>query len=241
MIKPRGDSSIHIPSDLTGILMLDYDAKRADGNLRAAVATACDRIREIIQERGAIRLPTEVQIKDNTPSTAFTREDRGRLEAKVEQIAKGIAINRETGSILFIDFDRFAALNRWYGVEVCDEVIAIVEELITKKFDDAYWQRVGGDQYLICCRGVTGAQAMRVASRLVEEVKKYDWSLLSPALYVTISVGVAEFKQGQTVDHWIVRAIHGSINAKRSGGCRSSRGPFEVPLKLRVAYEVSLS
>ncbi len=82
---------------------------------------------------------------------------------------------------------------------------------------------------------------MRAASRIVQEAKGYDWSMLSPNLFVTISVGVAEFKKGRTVDDWIVRAIHGSINAKKNGGCRASRGPFEVPAHLRVAYELNLS
>jgi O-acetyl-ADP-ribose deacetylase (regulator of RNase III) len=43
MISPGG---LRLPSDLAGLITAEYDAKRSDGNMRAAVGPACTEIRE---------------------------------------------------------------------------------------------------------------------------------------------------------------------------------------------------
>ncbi|MFL9828908.1 TIR domain-containing protein, partial [Rhodoplanes sp. SY1] len=40
IIKPRNYVDLHLPSDLSGITVADYDANRSDGRIRAAVASA---------------------------------------------------------------------------------------------------------------------------------------------------------------------------------------------------------
>ncbi|RUU90440.1 MAG: hypothetical protein EOS17_08050 [Mesorhizobium sp.] len=51
ILKPRG-TDIHLPSDLSGITPVEYDHKREDDNLLAAVGPAARKIRKAMREMG---------------------------------------------------------------------------------------------------------------------------------------------------------------------------------------------
>ena len=85
-VMPRG-IDMHIPSDLTGITALEYDASRPDNNLVAAVGPACDKIRGLI-------------LPDDAMSSAPSEEDsllRGTVWVKEDGI----------GTIVFLDDSHF--------------------------------------------------------------------------------------------------------------------------------------
>lgn len=48
IIIPDSNERIHLPTDLAGITMLKYNAKRKDGNLRAALGPSINKIRNVI-------------------------------------------------------------------------------------------------------------------------------------------------------------------------------------------------
>jgi hypothetical protein len=61
IIKPRGED-LRIPTDLIGIQPGEYDSTRADGNLRAALGTACDSIRKKLRTPDrSFRMSDEVE------------------------------------------------------------------------------------------------------------------------------------------------------------------------------------
>jgi hypothetical protein len=48
ILLPRDIDNLHLPSDLAGITPLDYNHKREDGNLVAAVGPACNKIKKTL-------------------------------------------------------------------------------------------------------------------------------------------------------------------------------------------------
>jgi len=49
-VVPRGQASLHLPSDLLGLVAAEYDPGRSDGNWEASVSPACSRIRAALQK-----------------------------------------------------------------------------------------------------------------------------------------------------------------------------------------------
>lgn len=49
-IQPRGLDQLHLPSDLLGLTALSFKPDRSDGNLVAALGTACNQIRRSMRE-----------------------------------------------------------------------------------------------------------------------------------------------------------------------------------------------
>lgn len=52
ILLPKGTRNFHLPSDLAGLLPAIYEPNRSDGNLRAAVGPACNKIRKAIKQAG---------------------------------------------------------------------------------------------------------------------------------------------------------------------------------------------
>ena len=84
IIKPR-DCDLHLPSDLLGMTMADYDANRSDNNLAAALTSACTKIKSEISKLGLLsRAPQNLGLKPkvNTKEISINKEDTeilGRL------------------------------------------------------------------------------------------------------------------------------------------------------------------
>ena len=51
VIIPRGSLGLHLPTDLLGLTVGDYDANRTDKSLTAAFAPVCNKIRRLVVER----------------------------------------------------------------------------------------------------------------------------------------------------------------------------------------------
>jgi hypothetical protein len=49
-VVPRGQASLHLPSDLLGLVAAEYEPSRSDGNWEASVSPACSRIRAALQK-----------------------------------------------------------------------------------------------------------------------------------------------------------------------------------------------
>ena len=74
-ILQQSDSSLKIPSDLSGVTTAIYHWPRGDKNYRAAVATACDSIRDKIRSLGALIKDTRDQFGSGLDLTRVKERD----------------------------------------------------------------------------------------------------------------------------------------------------------------------
>ncbi len=230
-LVPRDGPKLRIPTDLLGITPLLFDALRSDGNLRAAVGPPCNTIRGMLSKheqipRGPIgATPTPAA---TLPTQMLIDNQQVEIEKVVDSIRKAAKREKAISIILFADIDGFTGINKWFGKQVCDEVIAVVEKIVTKLCDKHYSTRIGGDQFLVCMKAIPLSESERMAKKLVENVSQYHWASIVPNLYVNISVGLAPSTYFETVQEWIIRAINGSILAKKSGGSRVVMAPITL-------------
>jgi diguanylate cyclase (GGDEF)-like protein len=240
ILSPRGETKLRIPSDILGIETLSFDNNRSDGNWRAALGPAVNRIRKAIRKHGNLGLPKEPELIPPQRKQGVSKIERDQLETNISKVTESLG-KSDQSCLLMIDIDRFTAINRWYGSEIGDQIIHEIYEIILRFFEGRFVCRLGGDQFVVCLVGTSATKAMDEAGQLVQEIKQFDWPNFAPNLFVTVSIGVAPFKHGRDIDEWIVRAIHGVLNAKKAGGARVSKGPTDIPYYLRVRYELMLS
>jgi Predicted nucleotide-binding protein containing TIR-like domain len=91
IIRPRG-RDLHLPSDLAGVTILDYNPDRRDGNLRAAIGPAATAIRNRISSEG-LRSDRGLVSKPITTTSASRRgltidEESRELNRELDAIEK---------------------------------------------------------------------------------------------------------------------------------------------------------
>lgn len=86
VLKPRGQE-LHLPTDLLGLNLADFEAVRTDGDMESATSAACTEIRKQSDELGIIRhatLPKSLKFKSNPPKYNLVATDYEFLSACLE-------------------------------------------------------------------------------------------------------------------------------------------------------------
>jgi diguanylate cyclase (GGDEF)-like protein/PAS domain S-box-containing protein len=118
-------------------------------------------------------------------------------------------------SMLLFDVDHFKAINDQNGHDAGDQVlkrIAAVARQISRDSDMLF--RLGGDEFVLYLPGVATAGASVIAQRLLQAVVT---SNPQGGRQVTVSIGVAERRPGDSVETWVRNADAALYQAKQHG------------------------
>jgi diguanylate cyclase (GGDEF)-like protein len=126
-------------------------------------------------------------------------------------------------TILLIDIDRFKSVNDSYGHDVGDRVLRQVAGVLHAGVRPTdLVARLGGEEFVVQLVGQVGPLAMDVAERLGMAVES---EVRVSGRSITISVGVAEQRDGAPVAEAVQRADKGTYAAKSGGRNRVMPGP----------------
>ncbi|MFZ5822974.1 MAG: diguanylate cyclase [Bacillota bacterium] len=117
--------------------------------------------------------------------------------------------------LIMFDLDRFKEVNDTYGHDTGDQVLQSVVTAVkqTLRASDRFG-RWGGDEFIVMVGVSDLSQANLLAQRLREAVHQ---RLGDRFWRVTISLGVAPYHRGDTVESWVKRADEALYGAKESG------------------------
>jgi diguanylate cyclase (GGDEF)-like protein len=146
---------------------------------------------------------------------AFYRQSTGELER-----ARRASVPL---SLIALDIDNFKLINNAHGNEAGDEVLRIVSQTIREKsrpYDCI--GRWSGDEFVIMLAGVIGADAEKVADRIITGVRTVRIEIQNePTLNVKLSAGIASASRisaSTEVEPLIDQARQAMARAKESGG-----------------------
>lgn len=123
-------------------------------------------------------------------------------------------------AVLLVDVDRFREVNERVGRTGADATLASLAHRLGDAAGGATTVgRMGGDQFAVLVPGGTPNDAVALARRIVDEVPGRVPSE-GTALTVTVSVGVAVGRSGDTVDDLLARASAAVRTAQERGGHR---------------------
>ncbi len=129
--------------------------------------------------------------------------------------AEDKANNRDiTFSVIIIDIDNFKKINDTYGHNMGDKVLVAIADVLrnTLRISDipARW---GGEEFLVFLEQTNHNGAMALAERIRKGVEKTEVN----GIKVTVSLGVAQHKKGDSYMETIERADMALYDAKKSG------------------------
>jgi len=127
-----------------------------------------------------------------------------------------------TTAVIFVDIDRFKAVNDNLGHAAGDDLlVAVADRLADAVRDEDILGRIGGDEFLVVCSRIRGrAEALQVGER-INDLLHGDVAVAGGQVALSASVGVACNDLGATTAEELVgQADAAMYQAKREGGSR---------------------
>ena len=128
----------------------------------------------------------------------------------------------ELRHVLTIDLDHFKAINDTYGHPVGDRVLVgvggalreVIESLDTKGHIAA---RIGGEEFAVILKVADPKLASLIAEMVRQTISVLALKLGRPNLITTASIGISEWRPGETLDKAVGRADSALYRAKARG------------------------
>lgn len=140
------------------------------------------------------------------------------IEREIEQAIIHATRTDTPLSLLMLDLDRFKPINDRYGHATGDRVLREVA---------AAWHtqlrgrdpigRVGGEEFVVVCQDTSLQQALVVAARLREALHALRFDDVDTSLQVSVSIGAATYKPGETREELLAHADAALYRAKQRG------------------------
>jgi diguanylate cyclase (GGDEF)-like protein len=156
----------------------------------------------------------ELEHTANTDSLTqiYNREKLGRVFARELQI---IQQDKSTFSIISVDLDRFKQINDSFGHATGDAVLVKVARTMKNSLRSTdYIGRWGGEEFLILCPQTSHTEAMQLAERIRTAVANQSYAT---GQNHSISLGVASYQDGDSLDSLLHRSDQAMYRAKQTG------------------------
>jgi|GEM_PF-1208180 len=139
--------------------------------------------------------------------------NRGRFEYIIDLWIKNM--RHYPFCLILFDIDNFKKVNDQYGHSVGDQVLIETANIVKSHIRDTdIFARWGGEEFVVLFSGVSINLGMELAERLRHAVEEND---TGKAGKITISIGVAEYRRGETVLDLVERTDAKMYEAKRAG------------------------
>lgn len=141
--------------------------------------------------------------------------NRRQMETLVHDEVERAQRYHQPMSLIILDIDHFKAVNDNYGHSVGDKVLQQVSAILAHSLRQSdSLGRWGGEEFLILLPQIHADAAASVAEKVRLAVYTTDFGLHEP---VTISLGIAELRAGESAGEWITRADKALYRAKDRG------------------------
>lgn len=140
-------------------------------------------------------------------------------ERLTEQLADA-NVKRLVFSLCIIDIDFFKKVNDTYGHQIGDYVLVEVANLLkTCVGERGIVARYGGEEFLALLPEATKKEALRIAAEMNESIRRFSFEYVK---HVTVSIGVATYRQGDQESNLLNRADRALYYSKENGRDRTT-------------------
>ena len=138
-----------------------------------------------------------------------------------EQVEQEVARRKRIATplvLLIWDVDRFKAVNDRFGHNSGDKVLRTIARSLADSIRETdFIARYGGEEFAHLMIGSELADCLVVADRLRESIQATGFHFRDKAVTITVSCGLAQFRDGDSVESWFERADRALYRAKGAG------------------------
>ena len=157
----------------------------------------------------------ELSIIDDLTQLYNSRHFYAQLEREIERSNR----YEQPLTLLMLDLDKFKSFNDTYGHVEGDYVLSRLGQVVKRclrETDSAY--RYGGEEFTIMLPMTTSEEGIVTAKRIQTELKKEAFSpVLGQEVYMTVSIGLAQYKPKEEMKAFVHRIDQLMYQAKKNG------------------------
>jgi diguanylate cyclase (GGDEF)-like protein len=209
-LRKQSDHCLQLVHYVNRIAMLDMSLA-IDVYHQSQVGELVDSLRTVAGERE--ELVAEVQ-RDTLTRLASRNHLLEVLSLYLEQARAG----KLTLTVAMADLDRFKQINDQYGHLVGDQVLKeVAHRILGSVRGRDLVGRYGGEEFMLLFPNTPLEMATRVAERIRKHVAATPVHLPERTIPITLSIGLAQFEDGDSLESLINRADRALYKAKRAG------------------------
>jgi len=144
--------------------------------------------------------------------------NRAQFDQRFAQVVAAAHSAGQPLSVMFLDLDRFKAINDAHGHAAGDQCLEAVGEVLRRhvRASDLV-VRYGGEEFVLALEGAGLERAASAAELLRAAVESEGCALDSRRIALTVSIGVAELRPGEDALALLARADAALYRAKQQG------------------------
>jgi len=156
--------------------------------------------------------------------------NRHAFDIIIKQTLKEARRKRRSLSVILLDIDEFKQVNDTFGHIVGDAVLQHVARLTAANIRASdVLCRWGGEEFLVLLQECSLLDAHAMAEKIRRVVRAEPLVHDGQRIETTISLGVAEYREGEVADHLFSRADQALYRAKETGRDRSEMESPPLP------------
>lgn len=120
--------------------------------------------------------------------------------------------------VAIMDIDDFKVINDKYGHNCGDFVLQTIAEMISRYSGSFRTCRWGGEEFLVEGRCTSdGKPDYRLLENIRRAVEQHEFTYEQQKIRLTITIGVAKYEEGMSIDEWVDAADKKLYIGKKSG------------------------
>ncbi|HET9733720.1 MAG TPA: GGDEF domain-containing protein [Burkholderiales bacterium] len=144
--------------------------------------------------------------------------NRRALMARLDEQRSRADRFHEAFCVALLDLDHFKAVNDTHGHAAGDAVLRAFAALAQAGLRDSdVFGRYGGEEFMLILGATPLSAVQPPLERIRTELAGRDWAAVAEGLRVTVSIGVAAYRRGETLEQVLSRADDALYEAKRLG------------------------
>ena len=157
--------------------------------------------------------------QENAATDALTGlANRMSYDLRLEDLCRRHKRFAQPASLLLLDIDHFKDINDSHGHAAGDRVLRVIASHLRQSLRETdFIARYGGEEFAVLLEGSAGASALEVAEKIRARIEHLGFHMQQRPVPVTLCVGVADLRTGDTPESLFARADAALYGAKSAG------------------------
>ena len=214
----RSDVQTHVDAVLVHLAKHRDEEKKRYEEAKAQVSSMSGRLQDLENETAELR--SRIKQERNQAKVDPLTGIPNRL-AYEERLKYEVARWKRFATPLVLvmwDIDLFKKVNDSFGHSAGDKVLRTIARTLESSIRETdFVARYGGEEFVQLMTGSSLEECLQVADKIREAIKKTGFHFRDQSITITASCGLAELRDGDSVEQWFERADKALYKAKQEG------------------------